>query len=151
MSVTRDANTVAIQILWIALQQGRSFTPMQLIKLAYIAHGWTLGITGESLFKDRVEAWKYGPVIPVLYHKYKSFGNSLISVNLKNMCDSFDEKSLAITEQVVSGYGKFDGIYLSALTHQQNSPWDITMRKFGENARISDELIKEYYVGLIKK
>jgi uncharacterized phage-associated protein len=29
--------------------------------------------TSNMLFEDRMEAWKYGPVIPVVYWKYRSF------------------------------------------------------------------------------
>ena len=151
MLVTRDANTVAVQILWIAHLRGRSFTPMQLLKLTYIAHGWTLGITGNPLFNDSVKAWKYGPVIPSVYHKYKKFGYSPISMKLKNLCDSFDNKSLAITERVVDAYGKYDGLYLSALTHQPDSPWDITMRQTGENTTIPLKVIRDYYTALVQE
>ncbi|MCY4000360.1 MAG: DUF4065 domain-containing protein, partial [Bacteroidetes bacterium] len=78
MLKSRDAHKTAIQILFIASHSGRNLTPMQLIKLSYIAHGWTLGISGEPLFNDTVEAWRYGPVVPDIYHTYKEFGHSPI-------------------------------------------------------------------------
>jgi uncharacterized phage-associated protein len=61
------AFTVADEILKIAKRKGLHITPMQLLKLVYIAHGWSLAILGRDLFPDRIEAWKYGPVIPDLY------------------------------------------------------------------------------------
>jgi len=48
---------------------GPSFSPMKIIKLVYIAHGWMLGINGLPLMKDPIEAWRYGPVIRELYGK----------------------------------------------------------------------------------
>lgn len=42
-------------------------TPQKLMKLCYIAHGCHLAIGGEPLFDDRIEAWRYGPIIPALY------------------------------------------------------------------------------------
>lgn len=72
----RSALTAANRILQHAGEQGMSLTPLQLMKLTYMSHGWALGILGRPLFNDRVEAWKYGPVIPTLYHKTKEYGSS---------------------------------------------------------------------------
>ena len=41
-------------------------TQMQLQKLVYIAHGWTLAIRNEPLVNARLEAWERGPVYPEL-------------------------------------------------------------------------------------
>jgi uncharacterized phage-associated protein len=42
-----------------AAKEGKTLTPLQLMKLVYIAHGWMLGTYGRPLIKDRIEAWKY--------------------------------------------------------------------------------------------
>ncbi|MCY4223200.1 MAG: DUF4065 domain-containing protein [Bacteroidetes bacterium] len=151
MLKSRDAHKTAIQILFIASHSGRNLTPMQLIKLSYIAHGWTLGISGEPLFNDTVEAWRYGPVVPDIYHRYKEFGHSPIVGRLKDLRDSFTPYSFAIMERVVEVYGKYDGLYLSALTHKRDSPWDITMREKGENAVIPNDLIEKHYKSFIRQ
>jgi len=121
---------------------------MQLLKLSYISHGWTLGLFERPLFSDYVEAWKYGPVVPNVYHKYKRFGYSHISVKLKDMRESHDEMSHAIMNRVVDAYGKYDGLYLSSLTHQLDSPWDVTIKKSGEGAIIPNGVIRDYYKNL---
>jgi len=151
MNSSGNAHKTATQIIWISSLDGRSLTPMQLIKLSYIAHGWTLAILDNPLFRDVVEAWRYGPVIPEIYHKYKKFGYSRISVNLENLQDSFSMDERAIIERVVKVYGKYDGLYLSALTHQPDSHWDITIRAKGKNAQIPNELIQEHYKKFSKK
>ena len=58
---------VAEQILWL---RGREIetTPMHVLKLVYLCHGWCLGFTGEALINEPVEAWTYGPVVPTVYH-----------------------------------------------------------------------------------
>ena len=46
------------------------------MKRVYIAHGFSLAINKESLLDkrfDKVEAWKYGPVIPSVYHSFKQY------------------------------------------------------------------------------
>ena len=97
MLLTKGVQKVATQIIWIASLDGRSLTPMQLIKLSYIAHGWTLAILDNPLFKDIVEAWRYGPVVPDIYHRYKKFGYSRISVRLRNLDDSFNNRAFCKT------------------------------------------------------
>ena len=59
-----DAQTIADDILKLAKRRDLTLTPMQLVKLAYIAYGWYLAIYEKRLFDDRIEAWKYGPIIP---------------------------------------------------------------------------------------
>src|SRR5690606_31455479 len=73
-----DVMTVADDILRVAKAQGRALTPLQLMKLTYIAHGYALGSGVGDLFNSRIEAWKYGPVIPDLYHATKSYGRDPI-------------------------------------------------------------------------
>ena len=74
----------ALQVANRIIELGRSkhppqyYTPMQLLKLVYIAHGWTLGICATPLITEQVEAWKYGPVIPDLYQHVKKYGSSSI-------------------------------------------------------------------------
>ena len=46
-------------------------TLMQLLKLSYIAHGFKLGLDLGPLSRELAQAWKYGPVFPSIYHKFK--------------------------------------------------------------------------------
>ena len=59
-----DSRTVANEFLKLADKDNDTLTPMQLLKLVFIAHGWCLGLLGRHLIKDSIEAWQYGPVIP---------------------------------------------------------------------------------------
>lgn len=132
-----------------------AITPMKLVKLVYIAHGWHLGLTGRALIDENPEAWQYGPVIPTVYHRFKSYGGSRIT----ETSFSPDPEELIspeiqqFLEKIWSVYGKFDAIQLSAKTHEINTPWYITWQNkqnrkgnFGiYSSQIPDNLIKEYY------
>jgi uncharacterized phage-associated protein len=142
-----DVLTVADAVLKIAKARGQSLTPMQLMKLVYIAHGWSLGIRSFGLFHNRIEAWQYGPVMPDLYHATKQFGRN--SIPLAKVGDAedlpVDESDAAFLTDVFDKYGHLNGIQLSYLTHQSGTPWDKSYRKNVLGQAISDQLIMEHY------
>lgn len=142
-----DAHTVADAILKIAKANGKALTPMQLMKLVYIAHGWSLGLRQTDLFKNRIEAWKYGPVIPDLYRSTKSFGRSPIPLELIGESSeiSVTPKDRLFLEDVFSKYGHLDGIQLSYLTHLSGTPWHKVFKQGVECITIPGRLIEEYY------
>ncbi len=109
-----------------------------------------LAIYGRSLFRESVEAWKYGPVEPIVYKKFKKFGRNHIDGSFKDLSHCFDKDELDIMEQVVSIYGDYTGIQLSSLTHQPDSPWDTTVKILGHNSIIPNDLIKQHYRSLLK-
>jgi uncharacterized phage-associated protein len=52
--------------------------PLRVQKLLYYLQGWSLALRGRPLFEERIEAWKLGPVVPEVYHRFKSFGSQVI-------------------------------------------------------------------------
>lgn len=136
---------VAAYMLYLADQHHRSLTPMQLLKLVYIAHGWFLGLHGRPLVNEDVEAWPYGPVIPSLYHRYKKYGSHPIEESADAKPSGFDGDEERTMEQVWHGYGSRSGVSLSALTHESGTPWAETMERLGPGAVISIDLIEDYY------
>ncbi len=147
-----DVLSVADAILRIAKAKGKQLTPMQLVKLTYIAHGWSLAIRNVDLFRNRIEAWKYGPVIPDLYQATKQYGRSPIPLDLIGDDADFpvnpDDKRFL--EEIFDAYGHLDGIRLSYLTHQAGTPWTEAYVP-DLNAEISDASITEHYRGLLSE
>src|SRR5882724_82988 len=56
-----------------ARESGAEMTPMKLIKLVYISYGWYLAFANKPLINEKVQAWKYGPVVPSVYQEFKKF------------------------------------------------------------------------------
>ena len=120
-------------------------TPLKLIKLTYLAHGWMLGLYGQPLATDDVEAWPYGPVFKRLYLAVKKYKNNEVENIAVSSPAKFDRREADIIRQVIEIYGKKDGIFLSALTHQDGTPWSRTWDEYGKNAVIPQEWIEEHF------
>ncbi|WAK02791.1 Panacea domain-containing protein [Methylobacter sp. YRD-M1] len=123
--MAHSALAIANAFLDLARGDGKGITPMKLQKLVYYAHGWNLGIFGEPLIDETIEAWKYGPVIQPIYHEFKSFGAEEIThCGTTFDPDAFDfveprpegdENTLALVKKVWGEYGGFTAIQLSSV------------------------------------
>lgn len=150
-----SAILVANKILDAARNKGKALTPLQLMKLAYIAHGFHLQQTKEPLFNEDVEAWQYGPVIPSIYHAAKIFGREPISATslpAPLLASQRAPKPFAVQliEGVVEAYGHLSGPALSNLTHRPGSPWYRTWRPGIRNLKIPNDLIKSHYDDVVR-
>lgn len=126
-------------------------TPMKLVKLVYISHGWYLGLTDNALIDENPEAWKYGPVIPSVYHYFKNFGGDAIKLP-EDIDVVLPENIVSFLDKIWSVYGKCDAIQLSAKTHEIGSPWYLQWARLQSNnfsglrsSQIPDNSIKQYY------
>jgi uncharacterized phage-associated protein len=142
---------IADEILKIAKEEGKGLTPLQLMKLVYVSHGWALAMLGHGLFEDRIEAWKYGPVIPELYQAIKSYGRTSIPLDKidPDSDNQISDKVVAFLRSVFKSYGHLTGIDLSNLTHLPGTPWDKVHELGVPNAYISDEDIRQHYRELL--
>lgn len=134
------------------LERGKSLgiadiTPMKLLKLVYIAHGWMLGLYGRPLVSEDVEAWQYGPVIPELYREIKSYkGSPIASINASSDIE-FHPLESNLIDQVLSKYGRFSGFKLSDITHSKDTPWCKVWNESPGDV-IPNGIIQDYYAEL---
>lgn len=144
--------TVANRFLELANAKGDALTPMQLLKLVYIAHGWMLGLYGRPLIGDDVEAWQYGPVIPRLYASIRHYRSNPVTNLIRGRhSDNLDDMETDIVDQVYNLYGAKSGPALSRLTHQPGSPWHSVYRHGYNGIVIPMDLIEDHYAELAKK
>lgn len=144
---------VAKTFLNFAKTENKGVDTMKLLKLTYIAHGYYLGFFSNPLFDSQVEAWKYGPVIPELYHVIKRFGTGNVDMDLldlysENKVSKNDEKFL---KAVWNFYKNHTGLELSSKTHEEGTPWYETYQSFVFNKIIENDLIEKYYKNLINE
>lgn len=164
--MAKDARAVANYFVHRASARGDELTPMQLLKLVYIAHGWHLAWHDLPLFGDDVEAWRHGPVIASVYHAFKKYGREPITrptygdydlvidigllepedrhIRPRPISARFTEQERQTMDEVFRAYQGISGLQLSKLTHQHESPWEQVYRT-GENVVIKNTLIKDHY------
>lgn len=152
---------IANEFLERAIAGERPITAMHLQKFCYLSHGFTLALLDHALTSDKPEAWDYGPVYPALYDALKGYGASAVSslIHANNWASdprvrgdviraSLADDEVELINTVWRDYGSFHAFQLSALTHEDDSPWARTYRPGAKHLKIPDEAIKEYFVGL---
>lgn len=147
----QNSATVANRFLALAGERGDALTPMQLLKLVYIAHGWMLGLNGRPLISDEVQAWQYGPVIPKLYNAIRQYRSQPVQGNVKGGHGLLDPVETSIVDQVYNIYGQKSGPALSRLTHQVGGPWHTVYRPGSFGDVISNDIIEDHYAMLAKR
>lgn len=140
-----DARVVSNHLIDLASRDNDTLTPMQVLKLVYIAHGFSLGAAGVPLIPNRIEAWKYGPVIPDLYHAIKHWKDKPVGPIITTGLEDFTRNERGLVDTIYEAYRGYDGIQLSNLTHRPGTPWHQVYRPDQHNIVISDDLIQHHY------
>lgn len=125
-------------------------TAMKLQKLVYYAQAWSLVWDEKPLFRNRIEAWANGPVVPALYALHKGqfkFGRGTIDGAPQMLSDSERET----IDVVLKHYGRKSSQWLSDLTHKER-PWVEARQGLRPGARGHSEITQasmaEYYEAL---
>lgn len=146
-----DARQIANWFIRRAQEDGRELSIMTILKLVYVAHGWHLEIKDAPLFPNRIEAWKFGPVVPDVYRAFRDQGVTVRNPVGRAPDGQIDEAQQKLLEQVWTIYGNLSAFRLSEITHVPGGPWDVATRMAGHYARIPDDLIKGHYQELRRR
>jgi len=122
-----DARQIANWFIQKFKDEGQSLTITKLLKLVYLAHGWYMGVTGEPLVRNRIEAWQYGPVIPDLYKTFRSQAIIQNEVECPGIEIENSRHVKSVLDAVYKNYNKMSAKELSDLTHETGSPWHIAI------------------------
>ncbi len=134
------AENIANYILTLAdPEHGDSISNLKLQKLLYYVQGFSLAIYDTPLFHDEIHAWQYGPVVPSVYHIYKSSGANPLEANIEKLPELTQEQKSLIFD-VYQVFGQYTASRLMEMTHEE-SPWRMTKI----NEVISHKLLKEYF------
>jgi uncharacterized phage-associated protein len=99
---------------------GDLISNLKLQKLLYYHQGFHLSYFGDPLFDENIEAWPYGPVVPVVYDTYKLAGRGILTY--EGDVIQMQEQEEGLFREVMRVYGEFSAIGLMNMTHQER-PW----------------------------
>ena len=148
---------VARQFLDIAQADAppKPLTLLQLIKLTYIAHGWSFVNLPKPLVSEDAYAWRYGPVFPDLYIALRQFGSRPVTEVPKSSRElksgvELEQLEVDLIKEVYDEYSNFSGVELMRMTHREETPWHKTWQISQNGVVIGNDLIREYYVNLAR-
>ena len=130
-------------------ESGDLISNLKIQKLVYYAQGFSLAINNKPLFKEKIQAWTHGPVVPQLYNKYKDYGSgALPTTNLDIDFDKFSDEDKELLDDVYDVYGQFSAWKLRNMTHEE-APWQSSYQS-GKSNEISNEKLREYFLTLVE-
>lgn len=110
-------------IAWSEFESESSgITNLKLQKLLYFAQGHFLAKFDRPLFSDAIQAWEHGPVVPSVYHAFKSFKAKPIVWDDEVDFEDFDDRTNTFLASVWHTFGGFDGWKLREISHK-SQPW----------------------------
>lgn len=142
-------------------EQDYGISNLKLQKVLYFIQAYFLITTPGQCFKERIEAWDFGPVVPEAYREYKQFGSG--DIPTVSYIVDFDEENIweskvrkykddvvssvdkELIEAVVDKFADYSAADLVTITHRQ-APWRNAYKR-GKNNEITVEAIKEYFYG----
>lgn len=135
---------------YILKKQGKTST-VKLQKLVYYAQAWSLVWDEKPLFRNKIEAWANGPVIPTLFRAHKG----KFKVSNKDFpfgkISRLKKREIETIDSVLKHYGDKSAQWLVDLTHLED-PWKEARKgcKIGERCtnEITHASMMDYYSGL---
>lgn len=135
---------------YILKSRGRT-TTVKLQKLVYYSQAWSLVWDENPLFRNKIQAWANGPVIPTLFQTHKG----KLYVNARNFpqgnISRLSKYQKETVDSVLDHYGDKSAQWLVDLSHLED-PWREARRGCKPGEKCSNEItsgaMMEYYSGL---
>lgn len=129
-------------------------TNLKLNKLVYYAQAESLRNIGKKLFTDEIQAWDYGPVEPMVYHAFSSYGSGRILepyspfARIQPKIVS-DKATCEIVDMVAEQYGNFLAFDLVNFSHRNGSAWKLAYNG-QRDVEITEQMIMNSSDGIAK-
>lgn len=101
---------------------GDTISNLKLQKLLYYMQGFHLAWFGTPFFNESIEAWTYGPVVPVVFREFRRYKQR--AINPERYSDSLvlPDEEQQLFDRVYSEYNRFSAVTLMHMTHREG-PW----------------------------
>lgn len=122
-------------------------TPMKIQLLIYLLYSRYYQITGQQLFTERFEKWKYGAVLLSVHYYFRDFGANPVTRFARNAYGNVEVIELryrtaiqqAFTE-VWEKYKNFSSVQLSDMVRKENTAWNRAVNGILQDEDILNEI-----------
>lgn len=137
------ALTVADYIIRYSIEKNFSVSNLKLQKILYFVQAQFLVAEDRPCFKEQIEAWTFGPVVPEVYYEYKFFGSSDINFVQKNIQENISSDDKKLIESIVKECVPYSASQLVRITYSQ-LPWKEAFVEY-QNNPISAASLKKFF------
>lgn len=104
------------------IEHGDTISNLKLQKLLYYMQGIHLAYFNEPFFNENIEAWTYGPVVPIVFQKFKKFKKCAINPEKYHDELKLSDEEQQMFDMVYNEYNHFSAVALMNMTHTEG-PW----------------------------
>ncbi len=133
-------------------------TNLKLQKLLYLCYADYIVKYKKPLFKEKIYAYQFGPLVKVVYDKYKRYGKKTIVIDqrmdfskynipptLARVLFSKNGMDIALScIETLKKYASKSPTELVNITHRKGGPWDKVYKRDKRN-EINEDVIKLYH------
>lgn len=105
------------------VQDKQPISNLQLQKILYYVQVAFLQEHKNPLFTEEIEAWQFGPVVPIVYGYFCGFGSLRINVNYDDIFLTINDKDKMMLDKIVEEKRGQLPWQLVADTHASNKAW----------------------------
>ncbi len=124
-----SALEIAKYVITKCYDDGEPISNLKLQKILYYMQKEYINKFGRLLFKEMIEAWKFGPTIPAVYYKYSTYVCDNLYIRYPEIYEQLDfglmEKS--VLDSVIKDKRKFTEWELVGMTHKEKAWSDAYM------------------------
>lgn len=132
----RDAkyrvDTIANYVIRYSNKHNLDVSNLKLQKTLYFIQAQFLVNHDRPCFDAKIEAWSFGPVVPIIYNEYNFFGSTDINVVNKNVNEIIDTADKTPLDSVIERCSLFSDTRLTQITCRQ-VPWTNAFEMGKEN------------------
>ncbi len=126
-------------------QNSKTISNLKLQKILYFVQAEFLVAKNQPCFREKIEAWDFGPVVPDVYFAYRMYGSTNIPcLGKSGVSQLISEKDRGLLDGIIDACSNYSASALVEITHHQ-TPWIIAYNQDGHNNEIKTDSIKNYF------
>ena len=116
---------------------------LKLQKVLYYVQAEFLVTTNNPCFKDKIEAWMFGPVVESVYRNYRVYAGGNIAVGNSKQRHHIKRQDMKLIQGIVDECDQYSNSSLMQIIFKQ-SPYRNVYQKYFHNT-ISNKTLKDFF------